>query len=38
MIHELVEINELKKIGPRAEELFKKFRSVIQNRKRGNRC
>ena len=23
---------------PRAEELFKKFRSVIQNRKHGNRC
>ena len=38
MIHELVEINELKKIEPRAEELFKKFRNVIQNRKHGNRC
>ena len=38
MIHELVKINELKKIEPRAEELFKKFRSVVQNRKHGNRC
>ena len=34
MIHELVEINEPKKIEPRAEELFKKFRSVVQNRKK----
>ena len=38
MIHELVKINELKKIEPRAEELFKRSRSVVQNRKHRDRC